>query len=239
VHSLKDLPTSIPDNLELAAILPRADARDALVTIDGRRLRDLPDGAVFATGSLRRRAQLASLNRTWRFEDIRGNVETRLAKLGEGRLDALVLACAGLERLGLGGRITEPLSFASVLPAPGQGAIAVQIRKGDATIGDMIRILDDAETRAAVTAERALLREVEGGCQVPVGTLARVVGDHLVLEAVIAALDGSKHVRQSLEGPRAKPEALGSALGLELLAKGGRAILDGVRGLPTGPGGRD
>ncbi|MBM3270878.1 MAG: hydroxymethylbilane synthase [Candidatus Sericytochromatia bacterium] len=240
VHSLKDLPTRIPDGLELAAILPRVDTRDALITTNGAHLRDLRDGATFGTGSLRRRAQLALLNPTWNFAEARGNLETRLAKLDEGRFDALILACAGLERLGLAHRITERLPFSAMLPAPGQGAIAIEIRRGDAAVADIVRVLDDPDTHAAVAAERALLREVEGGCQVPVGAHAHVVGDQLILEGVIAALDGRAHVKSRMEGPRAKPEALGVALGLELLAKGGREILDavraGIRATPPLPG---
>lgn len=229
VHSLKDLPTSIPDDLEIAAVLPRADARDALLTRDGSHLGALPDGATFGTGSLRRRAQLAILNPAWRCKDVRGNLETRLAKLDGGQFDALILACAGLERLGLGERITERLPYSAMLPAAGQGAIAIEIRRGDAEVGEVVGALDCPDTRAAVVAERALLREVEGGCQVPLGAHAVVIGDHLALEGVLASLDGRKHVRLRLEGPKAKPEALGIALGIELLASGGRAILEEVR----------
>ncbi len=236
VHSLKDLPTKLPDELELGAILPRADARDALVTLDGTQLGAIPDGATIGTGSLRRRAQLSHLNATWRFAEARGNLETRLSKLEAGQFDALILACAGLDRLGFGDRITERLSFAAMLPAPGQAAIAIEIRRGDAVVGEMVRALDHPDTHAAITAERALLREVEGGCQVPVGANAQVMGDQLVLEAVIAALDGKRQVRATMDGPRAKPEALGIALGLELLARGGRAILDDVRSVKAVPG---
>lgn len=256
VHSLKDLPTKLVEGMALGAILPRADARDALVARDARVLSDLPPGAVIGTGSLRRRAQLAMINPGWQFKDIRGNLETRLAKLEEGQYDALILACAGLDRLGFARRITQRLPYSAIVPAPGQGAIAIEMREGDDEVGRIVGTLDDPATRAAVVAERALLREVEGGCQVPLGAHAEVVGEHLVLEAIVASLDGSRHVRLRMEGPIAKPEALGIALGLEILAKGGREILDAVRstqgslgkpgesgelpggGMPTVPGGR-
>ena len=229
VHSLKDLPTTSPEGLVLAAILPRADSREALISATARRLADIPDGAVIGTGSLRRRAQLAMINQTWRYAQARGNLETRLAKLDEGQFDALILACAGLDRLGHSARIASRLPYSSLLPAPGQAAIAVQVRADDAPTRAMASVLDDTATRAAVTAERALLREVEGGCQVPLGALATVAGDRLTLEAILASLDGFRHVRKRLEGPIAKPEALGITLGLELLAEGGRNILAEVR----------
>lgn len=253
VHSLKDLPTKLVEGLTLAAILPRVDARDALVARDAKSLADLPDGAVIGTGSLRRRAQLAMINSSWLFKDIRGNLETRLAKLDTGEFDAIILACAGLDRLGYGHRITQRLPYSAIVSAPGQAAIAIEIRQADAELAKIAGTLDDPATRAAVQAERALLREVEGGCQVPLGAHADVVGEQLVLEAIVASLDGVRHVRMRMEGPIAKPEALGVALGLEMLAKGGREILDQVRrtlprtggagdiqdgGMPKVPGGR-
>lgn len=253
VHSLKDLPTKLHAGMTLGAILARVDARDALVGREARTLGDLPDGAVIGTGSLRRRAQLAMINSKWVFKDIRGNLETRLAKLDAGQYDALILACAGLDRLGHGQRISQRLPYSAVMSAPGQAAIAIEIRQGDPEIARIVGSLDDPPSRAAVEAERALLREVEGGCQVPLGAHAEVVGDQLVLEAIVASLDGRKHVKMRMEGPIAKPEALGVTLGLEMLAKGGREILDEVRGsmlqaggasdipdggMPTVPGGR-
>lgn len=229
VHSLKDLPTALTPGLILAAYLQRADARDALVARNSGGLMDLPDGALIGTGSLRRRAQLAILNPRWRFADIRGNLETRLAKMDDGQYDAIVLATAGLVRLGLGDRISQSLPFSAMLPAPGQGAIAIQIRSDDDRARAMVLLLDDAPTRAAVLAERALLRTVEGGCQVPLGAHAEVVGDQLVLQAVLSSMDGKEVVRGHLEGPIAKPEELGNALGLDLLARGGAEILAGAR----------
>jgi hydroxymethylbilane synthase len=229
VHSLKDLPTSSPQGLVLAATLPRVDPRDALISATARRLADIPDGAVIGTGSLRRRAQLAMLNSTWRYAEARGNLETRLAKLDAGQFDALILACAGLDRLGHSARIADRLPYSALLPAPGQATIAVQVRAEDAATREMVGALDDLAARAAVTAERALLREVEGGCQVPLGALATVAGDQLTLEAVLASLDGRRHIRKRLDGPIAKPEALGITLGRELLAEGGRDILAEVR----------
>ncbi len=253
VHSLKDLPTQLAKGMELPAILPRVDARDALVAHTAKSLSDLPDGAIIGTGSLRRRAQLAMINPRWEFRDVRGNLETRLGKLDSGKYDALILACAGLDRLGFSDRITQRLAYSTMLSAPGQASVAIETRQGDGDIVRIVSALDDAPSRAAVEAERALLREVEGGCQVPLGAHAEVVGDHLILEAIVASLDGTKHVRMRMEGPLAKPEALGITLGLEMLAKGGREILDEVRsamaqagtageipsgGTPNVPGGR-
>lgn len=229
VHSLKDLPTRSDPRLTIAAILPRADARDALVTSGGLRLRDLPDGATLGTGSLRRQSQLALLNRSWRFKGIRGNLETRLTKLRTGDYDALVLACAGLDRLGQGEVITERLPYSAMLPAPGQGAIAVQARAMDQALIERIKTLDDPPTRAAVEAERALLAAIGGGCLVPLGAHGEVQGDQLILDAVLASADGQKVVRGKLEGPVAKPRELGEALGADLLARGGKEILAEVR----------
>ncbi len=229
VHSLKDLPTESDPRLSLAAILPRADSRDALIAPGRHGLAELPDGAILGTGSLRRRAQLARINPTWRFKDIRGNLDTRLSKLRAGDYDALILACAGLDRLGRTPVISERLSYSAVLPAPGQGAIAVQIRSGDSVLAEILGLLDDPASHTAVAAERSLLAAVGGGCLVPLGAHAELQGDQIILDAVLASEDGSQIVRGRMEGPGAKPRELGAALGADLLARGGEAILAQLR----------
>ncbi len=229
VHSLKDLPTASDPRLAIAAILPRADCRDALIAPGRHGLSELADGSVIGTGSLRRRAQLVRINPTWRFKDIRGNLDTRLAKLRAGDYDAVILACAGLDRLGRSHVISERLPYSAVLPAPGQGAIAVQIRAQDSVLAEIVGVLDDPATRKAVEAERALLAAVGGGCLVPLGAHAELHGDHLVLDAVLASEDGSQIVRGRMEGPGAKPRELGAALGADLMERGGKTILAQLR----------
>jgi hydroxymethylbilane synthase len=234
VHSLKDLATELPPALAIAAILERDDPRDALISArrDGVRadLERLPPGARVGTSSLRRKAQLARRRPGLVAEDLRGNVPTRLRKLDEGRFDAVVLAAAGLNRLGLGDRIDTLLAPDSFLPAPGQGALAVEIRADDEATRRLVEPLDDAATRAATTAERALLRRLEGGCQVPVGALAELRGGRLHLAAVVCSLDGKAVVEGHREGAPADAAALGEALAEELLENGARQILAAIRG---------
>lgn len=225
VHSAKDLPTTLHPDLVLAAFMPRADAHDVLVSQKHASLNDLPDGSRIGTGSFRRVAQLSHHNPSWRFEDLRGNLDTRLAKLAHHDLDAIILAAAGLDRLGLESRITERLSMAVCLPAVGQGAVAIEARADDAELLDWLKLLDDAATRAAVLAERAMLRTLQGGCQAPIAAHGRLFGDHLQLEGLVASIDGSRVIRRTLEGPMAKPDVLGNALGLELLGLGAKELL--------------
>ncbi|MEB3203075.1 MAG: hydroxymethylbilane synthase [Candidatus Sericytochromatia bacterium] len=225
VHSLKDLPTAQPEGLELAAILPREDARDAFISVSGTLLGQLPEGARIGTGSSRRQAQLAVLGRSWQLQGLRGNVDTRLTRLQEGAFDAILLACAGLDRLDRGAVITERISFLRMLPAPGQGAVVIQCRSEDAALRARLAAVDDEATRAAVTAERALLACLHGGCSIPLGALGRVRDDRMELEAFLGLPDGSDHVRLSWTGPLAKPVALGEALADRLLEAGGKAIL--------------
>lgn len=229
VHSLKDLPTAQPEGLELAAILPREDARDAFISAEGASLESLPDGARIGTGSSRRQAQLAIMGRPWQVRGLRGNVDTRLARLHEGAFEAILLACAGLDRLDRGSVITERLPFLKMLPAPGQGAVVIQCRGEDAALRARLAAVDDADTRAAVTAERALLACLHGGCSIPLGALGRVRADRLELEAFLGMPDGSDHVRMAWSGPLAKPVDLGEALAERLLDAGGKAILDRLR----------
>src|SRR4051812_15000219 len=192
VHSLKDLPTQPVDGLALAAVPPRGPSGDVLVATGVKRFDDLPPNARVATGSLRRRAQLLHRRPDLRLADIRGNVETRLRKLRDEGYDALVLAEAGLERLGLAGVVTEVLDPAWMLPAVGQGALGLECRSDDAETLRLLAALDDPATRAAVEAERALLFHLGGGCQVPLGALGKVLGETLALRAAVLAADGSR-----------------------------------------------
>jgi len=227
VHSLKDMPTQLPEGLVLAAIPEREDARDAVV---GASLAELGRDARVGTSSLRRAAQLRALRPKLVVEPVRGNLDTRLRKLDEGRYDALVLAAAGLKRLGLAERIRELLPVEVMCPAVGQGALAVEARDQDGAAMEACRLLDHASTRVAVTAERALLAGLGGGCQVPIGAHARLVDGALHLRAVVISPDGRQVVRRQTHGPEADAAALGSELARELLAAGADDILAEVYG---------
>ena len=224
VHSLKDLPTELPPGLILAGVPRREDPRDAIV---GRRLDELAQGARVGTSSLRRAAQLRKLRPDLEIESVRGNLDTRLRKLDEGRYDAIVLAAAGLKRLGWAGRIAELLAPDVMCPAVGQGALALEARESGAG-RDACAALDHADTRAAVTAERGVLAALGGGCQVPIGAYATVADGHLRLMAVVVAPDGSELVSARSEGAAYDAAPLGHALGHELLDRGARKILDAV-----------
>ncbi len=230
VHSLKDLPTEMPAGLALAAIPPREDVRDAMV---GRTLADLPAGAKVGTSALRRAAQLRARRPDLVIETIRGNLDTRFRKLDEGQFDAVVLAAAGLRRLGWTHRIAELLSEDVICPAVGQGALAIETRAGDGAVARLVARLDDPATRAAVMAERALLRALGGGCQAPIGAYGRIAGGRLDLCAVIALPDGSRLLRGRRQGAAADAVRTGEDLAAELLAAGGREILESVYGVPA------
>lgn len=225
VHSLKDLPTAPTEGLSIAAVPQREDPRDALVARDGLTLGELPRGSRVGTGSPRRAAQLHALGLGLEVVGLRGNVDTRLSKVAEGELDGVVLALAGLTRLGRAGEVTETLDPLQMLPAPGQGALAVECRAVEPLlVAAVAEVLDDAGTRAAVTAERALLAELEAGCSAPVGALAEVVegddGEEIWIRSVVLSTDGSIDVRRSHQGPVADAEEVGRALGRELLSEG-------------------
>jgi hydroxymethylbilane synthase len=238
VHSCKDLPTEPVPGLTVAAFPRRADARDTLVSSAGHRLAELPAGAVVGTGSNRRRAQLLINRPDLKVADIRGNVETRLRKMEEGQYDAVLLAAAGLDRLGWLDRATEILVPDVMLPAPAQGALAVQARADDASLLAFLEPLDDDATRAAVTAERAFLAGLGGGCRVPIGAYATVSGHTLILDGIVAAADGTAHMRRritgdipehipGLSGP-GEPAAsrdLGARLAQQMLALGADELL--------------
>ena len=222
VHSLKDLPTELPKGLALAAVPERDDPRDALI---GRTLAELESGETVGTSSLRRAAQLRRLRPDLRLESIRGNVDTRLRKLDEGKYAAIVLAAAGLRRLGWADRIAEILPPETMCPAVGQGALAIETR-ADGPARAACAALDHADTHAAVAAERAFLRALGGGCQVPIGAYASVEGHRLHLRGLVIASDGSQFVAGDSTGAPQDAEELGAALGADLLARGARAILD-------------
>ncbi|MDP6111100.1 MAG: hydroxymethylbilane synthase [Planctomycetota bacterium] len=236
VHSLKDLPTELPDGLTLAAITSRQDPADVLVSKDGQILKTLGDGAEVLTGSLRRRAQLLHRRPNLRVSSVRGNVETRLMKLSECEAQAIVLARAGLVRLGLGERVTERLDPAQFVPACGQGALAIETRCDDLSMREMLHSLDDLESRRYVTAERAFLATLEGGCQVPIGAYARGTpgGETLTLTGMVANLDGSRLLQKTIAAAVTGAEAakeLGQRLAEELRNDGAMEILDEVTNL--------
>jgi len=230
VHSLKDLPTELPAGLTLAAIPTREDPRDALVSTPGMRLADLPNGAKVGTSSLRRVAQLRKLRPDLRIEPVRGNLDTRLRKLDQGHYDAIMLAAAGLNRLGWQDRITEVFSPDIICPAVGQGALAIEAAIGAGPQSALWEKMDDAPTRIAVTAERALLAALGGGCQVPIGALGTVAGGTLHLRGIVISPDGLRLVRDTLEGPLAEAVEIGHRLGEALLAAGADSILESVYG---------
>ena len=225
VHSLKDMPVEIDSLLTIAAIPAREEVRDALV---GSKLSELREGAVVGTSSLRRAAQLRFLRPDLRIETLRGNVDTRLRKLDEGRYQAIVLAAAGLRRLGLDGRIAELLDPELMCPAIGQGALAIETRADDVTTRRRVVRLENESARLETTAERAMLAELGSGCQVPVGGSARHTGEQLRLTAVVASPDGAQLLRVVLEGPASDPDGLGHRAAHELLARGAGKILEQV-----------
>lgn len=230
VHSLKDLPAADHPGLLIAAMPPREDPRDALVARDGLTLGELPAGATIGTGSPRRVAALAALGLGFEMRPLRGNVDSRLARVSDGELDAVVLASAGLRRIDRADRITEAIDPLQMLPAPGQGALAVEVRADDAATIEIVSALDDSDTRAAVTAERAVLRGLQAGCSAPVGALAEVVEDvdgslEISLRAFVGAPDGSTDLRRSVTGPIADAEQLGLSLADVLLDDGARQII--------------
>jgi hydroxymethylbilane synthase len=231
VHSLKDLPTSPQDGITLAAVPPREDPRDVVVARDGLTLGELPQGAKVGTGSPRRVAQVEALGLGVELVGVRGNVDTRIAKVASGELDAVVLARAGLTRLGRLDEVTEVLDPIQVLPAPGQGALAVECRSSDTELAALVaEALDDPGTRAAVECERMVLAELEAGCSAPVGALAEVVegedGPELWVRAVATSLDGALAVRRSASGPYDDPTGLGRKLAAEMIADGAHELLN-------------
>lgn len=228
VHSLKDMPTVLPEGLCLTAITSRANVGDAFVSNNYNSFDELPQGAVLGTSSLRRKAQLLAARPDLKIVDLRGNVDTRLRKLDEGHMDAIILAAAGLERLGYGERIKEVIPAKVCLPAVGQGALAIESRDNDAEVREMLAFLNDEATKQATDAERAFLGLLEGGCQVPIGVHADVENGEIRIEAIIAELDGKKILRDTIVGKAANAAELGRELGKKMLAEGGQEILASI-----------
>jgi hydroxymethylbilane synthase len=230
VHSLKDMPTELPPGLKIGAVLPRADARDVLISRVGPSLDSLPKGSVVGTGSLGRQAQLLCYRPDLTVRDIRGNVDTRLRKLHERQYDALILAAAGLIRLGRGHLITQHLSMDVILPAVGQGALAIEVREDDQAVIGRVEPLNDRATEQAVRAERGFLATLGGGCAVPIAAYGEVAHGRISLTGVVAGPTGARCIRDSLTGPVSQPEALGRRLAERLLSRGARELLQGVVG---------
>ena len=238
VHSYKDLPTAADDRFIIAAVPRREDARDALVARDGLVLGELPSGSVIGTSSVRRAAQIRALGLGLEIRPLRGNLDTRLSRVSSGDLDAVVVARAGLARLGLLADITETLEPVQMLPAPAQGALAVECRSGDTGLAALLAGLEDPDTRSAVTAERALLAALEAGCSAPVGAIAEVVEsidedgrvfDEMSLRGCVAAVDGSEVIRASGIGDPGRPAALGLRVAAELFELGAREVMSAGR----------
>jgi len=225
VHSMKDVPADLPEGLQLTAILPREDPRDALVSTRHATLNELPADARIGTSSLRRQCQLRFRLPACRISSLRGNVGTRLEKLESEGLDAIILAAAGLIRLGMANRITQTLSPEDSLPAVGQGAIGIESRQDDPAINPLLAPLHDADTATCVSAERAYNHRLNGGCQVPIAGFAELADDQIRLRGLVASPDGSRVVRGELRGPRADAELLGRRLADRLLADGADHIL--------------
>jgi hydroxymethylbilane synthase len=229
VHSMKDVPTELPEGLIIAAMPPRVDPRDALVSGRGYSLDTLPQGAKVGTSSLRRIAQLKGLRPDVTIVDVRGNLDTRMRKAEEGELDAVILASAGITRMGWADRITHYISPEQMVSAVGQGAIGIEIREDDAFMLDVCSKINDCDTMACVDAERVVMRTLEGGCQVPIGARATIDGERMHMEAVVGSVDGATIVRYALDGLAAEPDMLGAAMVDRLLDLGAGDVLAEVR----------
>ncbi len=228
VHSMKDVPTDLPDALEIVAITEREDPRDAFLSNKVKRFEDLPKGARVGTSSLRRQTQLLGLRPDLVVVDNRGNLDTRIRKMEEGKFDAIILAAAGLRRLGWERRITQVLPKEVSLPAIGQGALGIEIRRDDRETREAVSFLNDRDTSFAVRAERGFLKRLEGGCQVPIAAYGRTKGNSVSLEGMVGRPDGSQIIRGSAQGSVSDPEAVGVSLAEQLLARGAKEILDEV-----------
>jgi hydroxymethylbilane synthase len=232
VHSMKDVPTELPEGLHIGIIPLREIPQDAFVSARYASLDALPHGAKVGTSSLRRKSQLAALRPDLTIVDLRGNIDTRLRKLDEGLFDAILLAGAGLNRMGLQHRITTLLSAEQMLPAIGQGSLGIELRRNDQDLLQILQFLHDADTAVTVSAERAFLLRLEGGCQVPIGAHALLTGDTITLTGLIAAVDGRDIIKETITGPAEQAALLGTTLAESLLAQGGKALLDAVYSPP-------
>ncbi|KAB2954599.1 hydroxymethylbilane synthase [Heliorestis acidaminivorans] len=233
VHSLKDMPTQLPEGLVIGAICEREDCRDVFISPSGTKIEDLPEGAKVATSSLRRKSQLWKWRPDLELVDIRGNLQTRMRKLEEQKLDGLILAAAGVIRLGWADKITQYIPTDLILPAVGQGSITIEMREGDEEIASFVAPLNHEASALAIRAERALMRKLEGGCQVPIGALGSLQGQgenrRLVLNGLVASLDGRNICQEQIEGNTDEPEEIGLRLAERLLQLGAREILNDVR----------
>ena len=230
VHSMKDVPSELPEELHLGIIPPRENPHDAFIATQFASLSELPDGATIGTSSLRRRAQLASLRPDLDIVDLRGNLDTRLRKLDEGQFQAIILAAAGLNRLGMSDRATGYFSAKEMLPAVGQGALGIELRKDDTELLEGLAFLNDEKTTIAVQAERAFLYRLEGGCQVPIGAFAEVDNGEVELTGLVASIDGKVVLKESMKAKNSDAQQLGTELANKLLDKGAREILAEVYG---------
>lgn len=228
VHSMKDVPVDFPEGLMLHTICRREDPRDAFVSNSYQQLADLPQGAVVGTSSLRRQCQIKAIRPDLAIKDLRGNVNTRLAKLDAGEFDAIILASAGLIRLGFENRIASFLEVGTSLPANGQGAVGIECRTADMAVQQLLAPLEHKETRICVLAERAMNRKLQGGCQVPIGAFAVLQQNELWLRGLVGQLDGSEILRSEIKGKATQAEQLGTQLAEQLLALGADRILDAV-----------
>jgi len=229
VHSLKDLPTTLPEGLKLGAVLERGEFRDALVSLNGKKLADLKPGDVIATSSLRRIAGLLKINDQIIIKDIRGNVNSRLQKMEEGYCDAMIMAAAGLQRLGLENYITEIIDPELLMPAVSQGAIAIETRLNDPEIDLLMEKLNHTETWNTVIAERAFLAHLQGGCQVPLGCYSKIKDGILEMSGFVASVDGKQYIREDISGDLLNGKEIGVELGEKMLQKGAGEILDQIK----------
>ena len=229
VHSLKDLPTELPKGSQIGAILERVNHRDVLVSIGGKKLADFTEEDRIATSSLRRKSQLLQMNKQVQVVEIRGNVDTRIRKMNDGHCEGMIMAAAGIERLGLQEHITEYLNETQMLTAPGQGAIAIEIREGDNDILEVLSVLNHKQSEICVTAERSFLNRLEGGCQIPFASHATLDGDTLTVEGLVATLDGRKIQRETITGKSKDAIQLGIDLANSIQDNGGYEILEEVK----------
>jgi hydroxymethylbilane synthase (EC 2.5.1.61) len=229
VHSLKDVPITIPEGLTLSAITEREEPYDVLISRNGKKLEELPSGAVVGTSSLRRQVQIKRRRRDLKVEILRGNVDTRLRKLKEGLYDAIVLACAGVKRMGLSGEVSQVLE--DFIPAVGQGSLAIETRDEDERVINFVKVLNHQESWLRAVCERAFLRELQGGCQVPIGAYAWIEGDRIKIKGFISDLEGERFLEGYEEGGLQEAEEVGKRLAQRLLREGGEEILKEIYGL--------
>ncbi len=229
VHSMKDMPTVLPEGLQISSLLKRHNPADVLISEKYDSFAALPQGAKVGTSSLRRKAQLLHARPDLDIHDLRGNLQTRMRKMREENFDGIILAAAGVERLDWHDQITEELSYDICLPAVSQGVIGVETRTDDPEIIALVQLVNDAQTASCVAAERALLKSLEGGCQIPIGAYAQLEGDTVVLQGLVGSLDGKTIIRDEISGPAAQSEQLGRQLAQRLSEQGGQAILEEIR----------